>query len=281
MAERCPGLQGSGAKKTRSLPEAGLRERLRLVLTIHHQTLLTRLASDYNSAPIERTRKHLESDWGGVVSEALKRFSVIGLGLALVGLVLAGPLWGQARVTPGDLTAAKSLGSREAPITIEVFADYQCPQCRLFYETVTRQLIDNYVSTGKVYLVHRDFPLSMHTYSHQAAHWLNAAAAAGLYATVEQALYDKQDEWAPTGKIEPILADVLSPAEMKKVRLVEATEGPLLDAAVASDMALGNSKHVDGTPTIFVSHRGQVTQLPTGGVNYALLKQYLDYLLQH
>lgn len=217
------------------------------------------------------------------MSERRKRFSVIGLGLglAIVALALAGPLWGQARITPADLTAAKSLGSREAPITIEVFADYQCPQCRLFYETVTRQLIDTYVATGKVYLIHRDFPLSMHTYSHQAAHWLNAAAAAGYYATVEQALYDKQDEWAPTGKIEPILAGVLSPVEMKKVRLIESTEGPQLDAAVASDMALGNSKHVDGTPTIFVSHRGQVTQLPTGGVNYALLKQYLDYLLQH
>jgi protein-disulfide isomerase len=217
------------------------------------------------------------------VSEGLRRFSAFGLGLAVVALTLAwaGPIWGQARVTPGDLTSEKSLGSREAPITIEVFADYQCPQCRLFYETVTRQLIDNYVSTGKVYLVHRDFPLSMHTYSHQAAHWLNAAAAAGFYATVEQALYDKQDEWAPTGKIEPILAGVLNPADMKKVRLVEAADGPLLDAAVASDMALGNSKHVDGTPTIFVSHRGQTTQLPTGGVNYQLLKQYLDYLLQH
>ncbi len=215
------------------------------------------------------------------MNDGLKRYSVAGLGLALAVLTLAGSLWAQGRVSPTDLTTAKSLGSREAPITLEVFADYQCPQCRLFYETVTKQLIDTYVSTGKVYLVHRDFPLSMHTYSHQAAHWLNAAAAAGYYAPVEQALYDKQDTWAPTGQIEPILAGVLSPPEMKKVRLVESTEGSQLDAAVASDMALGQSKRVDGTPTIFVYHKGQVTQLPTGGVNYSLLKQYLDYLLTH
>jgi protein-disulfide isomerase len=210
-----------------------------------------------------------------------KKFSATGLGLVLITLALAGTIWSQAKITPTELTAAKSLGSRQAPITMEVFADYQCPQCRNFYETVTRQLIDNYVSTGKVYLVHRDFPLSMHSYSHQAAHWLNAAAAAGYYSTVEQALYDKQDEWGATGKIEPILASVLSPTEMRKVRLIESTEGAQLDAAVASDMALGNSRHVDGTPTIFVYHKGQVTQLPTGGVNYPLLKQYLDYLLQH
>ena len=215
------------------------------------------------------------------MNNGLKKFFAAGLVLSLAVLAFTATLGAQGKASPADLTTAKSLGSREAPITLEVFADYQCPQCRLFYETVTKQLIDNYVSTGKVYLVHRDFPLSMHTYSHQAAHWLNAAAAAGYYQPVEQALYDKQDTWAPTGQIEPILAGVLSPVEMKKVRLVESTEGSLLDAAVASDMALGNSKHVDGTPTIFVYHKGQTTQLPTGGVNYALLKQYLDYLLTH
>jgi protein-disulfide isomerase len=224
------------------------------------------------------------------VSDRSRRFSAIGLGLALIALALAGPLWSQAKVggsassgsiTPAQLTADKSLGSRQAPITIEVFADYQCPQCRNFYETVTRQLIDTYVNTGKVYLVHRDFPLSMHSHSHEAAHWLNAAAAAGFYAPVEQALYDKQDEWGPTGKIEPILMGVLSPTDMKKVKLIESTEGSQLDAAVASDIAAGMSLHVEGTPTIFVHHAGKTEELPTGGVSYPLLKQYLDYLLQH
>ena len=76
----------------------------------------------------------------------------------------------------------------------------------------------------------------------RADRWLNAAAAAGFYATVEQALYDKQDEWAPTGKIEPILAGVLSPAEMKKVQLIESTDGPQLDAAVDIGPEAGDQK---------------------------------------
>jgi protein-disulfide isomerase len=207
----------------------------------------------------------------------LKTFSAVLLGL----VTLVGPVRGQVKISPAELTAAKSLGSRQAPITMEVFADYQCPQCRNFYETVTRQLIDNYVSTGKVYLIHRDFPLSMHTYSHQAARWLNAAAAAGMYDLVEPVLYDHQDEWGASGNIEQILAGALPPASMKKVRLIESSQSAQLDAAVASDMALGTSRHVDGTPTIFVSHGGQTTELPPGGVSYPLLKQYLDYLLQH
>jgi protein-disulfide isomerase len=69
---------------------------------------------------------------------------------------------------------------------------------------------------------------------------------------------------------------------MKKMRQIMATDGSTIDAALASDLALGNSRGVNGTPTIYVSHKGQTTPLPPGGVNYSLLKQYLDYLLaQH
>lgn len=214
-------------------------------------------------------------------SVGLKTLLSILFALVLAGPALEGAPARQTRLTPDELTAKKSLGSREAPITMEVFSDYECPQCRNFYETATRQLINNYVSTGKVYLVHRDFPLSMHTYSHQAARWLNAAALAGQFETAEQTLYGKQDAWGATGKIEQTLAAAIPAADMKKIREIETTDGAAIDAAIQHDISLGNSRGVNGTPTIFVTHRGKTTRLPLGGVSYSLLKQYLDYLLQH
>src|SRR5579862_25077 len=170
-----------------------------------------------------------------------------------------------------DLTARKSLGSPSAPITIEVFADFQCPQCRNFFLTTTQQLIDNYVSTGKVYLVHHDFPLNMHSNSRQAAHWANAAALAGKFETAEFTLYDKQDTWGPTGQIDQVLAAAFSPADMKKIRDLNTSQSAQIDASIMKDMALGNMRNVQGTPTIFVSHRGESTVLPQGGVTYSLL----------
>jgi len=206
---------------------------------------------------------------------------VFGL-LVAVSVLLGGPgpRAQKTKAASQDLTAIKSFGSRQAPITIEVFSDYQCPQCKVFYQDTTRQLIDNYVSTGKVYLVHRDFPLNMHSHSREAAQWANAAALAGVFDTAEQALYAKQDDWGSTGRIEEVLANALSAADMKKVRLIAASQGPEIDASIARDMALGESRHVDGTPTIYVFHNGQMTPLPPGGVNYSLFKQYIDYLLQ-
>jgi protein-disulfide isomerase len=179
-----------------------------------------------------------------------------------------------------DLTPLKSMGSREAPITIEVFSDYQCPQCRVFYLDTARQLMQSYIPAGKVYYVHRDFPLSMHSHSREAARWASAAAIAGVFQTTEETLYSKQDQWGATGKIEDVLAGALSPTDMKKVRTIEATQGTEIDAAIAKDMALGDSRGVNGTPSIYVLHKGQMTPLPPGGVNYSLLKQYIDYLLQ-
>jgi len=78
-----------------------------------------------------------------------------------------------------DEVPVKAIGSKSAPITMEVFSDYQCPSCRLLYEQTLKPLINEYVATGKVYLIHRDFPLPMHKYSTDAARWVNAGAKIG------------------------------------------------------------------------------------------------------
>jgi protein-disulfide isomerase len=218
----------------------------------------------------------------------VKRFCVLLFFTVFSGLVLPGLSAEPAQSSSAsksaapaqDLTVLKAAGSRDAPITIEVFSDYQCPQCKVFYLDTARQLLQSYVPAGKVYYVHRDFPLSMHSHSREAARWASAAALAGVFQSTEETLYSKQDQWGSTGKIEDTLAAALSPADMKKVRAIEASQGAQIDAAIAKDMALGESRGVNGTPSIYVFHKGQMTPLPPGGVNYSLLKQYIDYLLQ-
>jgi protein-disulfide isomerase len=213
----------------------------------------------------------------------LKQFAVYCIAALLSGAALAATTAtpAQTHLTPDALTAAKSLGSSSAPIRIDEFSDFECPMCREFYQGTMRLVIDNYVSNGKVFVVHHDFPWSFHAHSREAARWANAAAAAGLFEQVEQALFTKQDDWGETGKIEPMLADVLSAAEMKKVEMIYQQDGPQLDAAIEADLALGRSKNVEQTPTIFVTSKGTMQPLPPGGVTYALMKQYLDYLLGH
>jgi protein-disulfide isomerase len=49
------------------------------------------------------------------------------------------------------------VGDPEAPVTLQIYADYQCPHCRSFFNDIEPQLIDDYVRTGQVRLELLDF----------------------------------------------------------------------------------------------------------------------------
>ncbi len=208
----------------------------------------------------------------------LKKLSLFLLGVAALTLAMVDPARAQRKVAAAEIAAPKALGSKAAPITVEVFSDFQCPACRVLYQQTLRQVIDAYVAEGKVYLVHRDFPLPIHSHAREAARWASAAAQIGKFESVEQALYANQDTWTANGNIEAVVAAVLSPAEMRKAH--HLLQNGQLDAAIDRDVALGKSRGVTQTPSIFVTHRGETVPLPPGGVTYPLLKQYLDYLLR-
>jgi protein-disulfide isomerase len=199
----------------------------------------------------------------------------------------------------------KSFGNKNAPITMEVYSDYQCPSCRNFFEQTLRPLLgpDGYVAAGKVYLIHRDFPLPMHPYSHQAARWANAAGKIGKFQDVDAALFDNQIAWSTDGNIEKFVAASLSPAEFKRVQhLMAGCEGPAattapgvkpaslntggqagdgcaLDVYINSDQELGKAVPVQATPTFVVFYKGQKYPASSGIVTYPILKQFFDSLL--
>lgn len=201
--------------------------------------------------------------------------SVLGtLGLSVVLLAMAKPPQNPGDVS--DLDPHKAFGSKTAPLVLEVFSDFQCPACKTLYATTNRQLIDNYVSNGKVFLIHRDFPLPMHAHSRVAAQYARAASQLGKVEPVEQALFQNQEKWENTGDIDGTVAAVLTPAEMVKVRAL--VKGGTLDPLIEKDLALGRIYNVNQTPTTIIHYKGQT--YPVVGVqSYAVLHQFLDQLL--
>lgn len=175
-----------------------------------------------------------------------------------------------------DIDPHKAFGSKNAPIVMEVFSDYQCPACKSLFETTNRQLMDNYVTTGKVYLIHRDFPLPMHAYSRVAARYARASAEIGKIEPAEKALFDNQEKWEQSGDVDGIIAAVLSPADMTKVRAL--VKGGSLEPLIDKDFALGQMYRVSQTPTSVFHSKGQ-TYPYSGAMNYEILHQFLDQLL--
>ena len=165
----------------------------------------------------------------GIPKLAVAFLSVLGaLGIGVVLMAMAAPPQTPGAVT--DVDPHKAFGSKNAPLVLEVFSDFQCPACRTLYSTTNRQLMDNYVSTGKVYLIHRDFPLPMHAHSRVAAQYARAAAQLGKAEPVEQTLFENQEKWENTGDIDGTVAAVLSPAELNKVRAL--VKGGTLDPLI-------------------------------------------------
>lgn len=175
-----------------------------------------------------------------------------------------------------DVDPHRAFGSKSAPISMEVFSDFQCPACKTLFMATNRLLLENYVSTGKVYLIHRDFPLPMHAHSVVAARYGRAAAQIGKFETIEQVLFQNQEKWEQTGDVDGTVAGALSAAEMAKVRAL--VKGGTLDAAIDKDRKLGQMYNVTQTPTTVFHSKGQT--YPYGGaMTYDTLKQFLDQLL--
>lgn len=200
-----------------------------------------------------------------------------GLTLGVLANRKARAAAGPPRISLAEIAQQKTYGVKTAPIRIDAFTDFECPACRALYVETLRPVIENYVMSGKVYLVHHDFPLPMHPYSHKAAYYADAAAAVGKFAPVEQALFTSQPQWSATGRITPILAQVLSPAQLKQVEELARTQ--LVQEAVQRDVKLGQSLGVNATPTMYVTHNGK--RMPfVGPVSYPIFRRYLNALLK-
>ena len=182
----------------------------------------------------------------------------------------------QAAAALPDVDPHKAFGSKNAAVVMEVFSDYQCPACKSMFTTTNRRLMDDYVSTGKVYLIHRDFPLAMHAYSRVAARYARAAAQLGKVEPVEQALFQNREKWEQTGDVDGTVASVLSAGEMTKVRAL--VKGNTLDPMIDKDYALGQTYRISQTPTTVFHCKGQ-TYPYSGAMTYDTLKTFLDQLL--
>jgi protein-disulfide isomerase len=175
-----------------------------------------------------------------------------------------------------DIDPTKAFGSKTAPVVVEIYSDFQCPACKQLFLNTTQKVMENYVNTGKIYLVHRDFPLPMHAYSRVAASYSRAAAHIGKCEQVEKALFQNQEKWEANGDVKGIVASVLSPAEMKKVQAI--VDAKTVEPLIEKDKQMGQTVPVTQTPTSVFHSKGQTYPF-AGTLSYDVLKDFLDQLV--
>jgi protein-disulfide isomerase len=179
--------------------------------------------------------------------------------------------------------AFKTSGSASAPITLEIYSDYECPWCARFNEETVPLILAQYVATGKAKLIHHDLPLPQHAWARLAARYANAAGELGQYDLAVNRIFQTQGTWRDNGNIDAQLAQVLPPGLMQKVRervMNDATpDHSILDRTVAADLEMAAKDHINQTPSLVVEAKGKRENLSPPPA-FSVLKNYLDQLLR-
>jgi protein-disulfide isomerase len=166
------------------------------------------------------------------------------------------------------------LGEATAQVTIIEFGDYQCPTCRLFWHDVEPRLKKEYIDTGKVKFVFRDFPIiASHPEAAIASMAAQCAADQGKYWQYHDKVYREQDNRGD---------DVIrfKPADLKNwaadLKLDTAAFNACLDSSrykneVEKDFTDGMAIGVRGTPTFIINGR-----VVGGAQPYPVFKRIID-----
>ncbi len=190
----------------------------------------------------------------------------------------------QAAFKPLDLTIAGSptLGKPEAAVVLVEFTDYQCPFCRRHSAQTKPRLIKDYVETGKLKYVLREFPLAqIHPQAPKASEAALCAGDQGKYWDINQVLFANQRKLAV-----PELKTYAKDLGLDMARFDECLDGAKYAKRVARDLADGANAGVRGTPSFFLGvsdpndpDKFRATRMLSGAQPYGAFKQAIDQLI--
>ncbi len=148
---------------------------------------------------------------------------------------------------PGTYT----LGREDAPLVLVEYTDYQCPFCQRFHNDAFAQIKANYIDTGKIRFVTRDFPLSFHENAMRGAIAARCSAEQGKFWDFRNTLIVNASQLQPDK-----IAGYAQSASMDVGKFKACIDSDKYKAAIDKDIAEGTVAGVTGTPA-FVLGRVQ------------------------
>ena len=87
-------------------------------------------------------------------------------------------------------------GDKNASVVIVEFSEYQCPYCKIYVDDAYKQILSEYIETGKAKYVFRDFPLPNHLNAQKAAEAAECADDQGKFWEYHDTLFEEQKTWS-------------------------------------------------------------------------------------
>lgn len=158
------------------------------------------------------------------------------------------------------------IGDKDAPVTIVEWSDYECPFCQRHYTQTYNLIKKDYIDTGKVRYVLRDFPLSFHPQAQKAAEAAECAGEQGKY-------FEMHDKLFGDGVVGGVATfkGYASDLGLDRSKFDSCLDSGKMASEVAADMQDGIDVGISGTPGFIINGK-----LVSGAQPYSVFKQAID-----
>ena len=205
----------------------------------------------------EMKKQQIQSEQKSAASSAKRKKTVRNAVIVAVILIaIIGVGWVVLSYKSSDYLPAlagsdNSIGATNASVVMVEYSDFQCPYCGRFYTQTEQQIMDAYVSTGKVRFVYRHFPLSqVHSYAEKAAEASECAADQGKFWEYHNKLFENQKSLYLNS-----LKQYASDIGLNSTQFNTCLDSGVMQQRVSQDYKAGASSGVSSTPTFFVNDK--------------------------
>ncbi len=193
---------------------------------------------------------------GALALAALLAFNPFSTGVHGMGVAMAAEDQAAPAKEAAPAPVAESalpdmaLGKDDAPVTIVEYSSLTCPHCAHFHEEVMPALKSEYIDTGKVRYIEREFPLN------------NAALGGSVLArcvdptrffAFTDLLFAKQEDWAFKEDALQRLRLYAKQAGLTDADFEKCLDNEALQKKILAVRERGEKEGVKGTPTFFIN----------------------------
>lgn len=176
------------------------------------------------------------------------------------------------QLPPFESKNQEVLGNPEAKVSIIEFSDFQCPYCKMFYDSLD-QLIKSNDYKNKVKVSFKHLPLSFHNRSNDASMASACAGAQGKFWDMYSMLFTKQADWQNTTTNDKF-KQYASQMKLDTAKFNQCLDKAELQGDIDADKELAKQYNISGTPAIFVND-----EFVSGAIKYEDLKAKVDAML--
>lgn len=178
------------------------------------------------------------------------------------------------QTAPAGATPPNMLGSPTATVTVEEFADYQCPTCAVQHPKM-KEITGLY--GNRIKFIFRVFPLTqIHKNAYEAAVAAEAAGLQGKFWAMQDQLFSNQQTWANSNEARKIFEEYAQKIGLDLARFQSDVAGLPAKTRVDKDLERAKGAGISGTPTIYINGNKLIPEQ----TEVSAMKQLIDAELQ-